>query len=391
MPKTRRLSHEGTLYHDSKRDIWVSEFRWTDSEGKSHKKRMSSMYKSEVVERMDQFVYDLKLDKDNPERFNRNFEEISRYWLDNIMSMKVKPSTFARLECTLRVNVIPYVGKTRIDNITTKDVQDMVIALNEKGLAPSTIKKAYEMVNTVCAYYIDTEMPGLRNPCKGVVIPKREAEEIRIFDKDERKIIEEECYRTYSTGRFVYWNGPGLVFLLYSGLRIGEAIALTWDDIDFKKRTIDVNKNAVTTRNGDKPGEKYALLNQNSTKTKAGTRIVPMTKKAYEALKVLQKRDGKKSKYVFITKFGTQSTPCYFNRAFHQVLYNSGITFKGETYGVHTLRHTFATMLFSNGADVKIVSSILGHSSVRITYDVYIKVIQEEKVKAIKSLDKFVD
>ena len=93
MPKTRRLSHEGTLYHDSKRDIWVSEFRWTDSEGKSHKKRMSSMYKSEVVERMDQFVYDLKLDKDNPERFNRNFEEISRYWLDNIMSMKVKPST----------------------------------------------------------------------------------------------------------------------------------------------------------------------------------------------------------------------------------------------------------------------------------------------------------
>ena len=71
------------------------------------------------------------------------------------------------------------------------------------------------------------------------------------------------------------------------------------------------------------------------------------------------------------------------------MLNNCGITEDDETIGVHALRHTFATRLFKSGCDIKVISTILGHSSVRITYDIYVGVIHEQSVEAISNLDKY--
>lgn len=82
--------------------------------------------------------------------------------------------------------------------------------------------------------------------------------------------------------------------------------------------------------------------------------------------------------------------PRNINRMFHSILIKSGIAKTYDDFcGVHTLRHTFASMLFQNGCDVKIVSEILGHSNTKITENIYIHILQQQKIKAIQDIDKY--
>lgn len=170
---------------------------------------------------------------------------------------------------------------------------------------------------------------------------------------------------------------------MYTGLRISELSALRWKDINFEERTISVNKNIVVT-NVD---GRYQFIEQNKPKTKSGARIIPISSKAMEALITL-KQLFPKSEYVLNTRSGERVIPANMNRTLKRILKNAGIP-SDDFGGVHTLRHTFATMLFENGCNVKIVSELLGHSSTKITEDIYIHAIQKQKVKAIEDLDKY--
>ncbi len=114
-----------------------------------------------------------------------------------------------------------------------------------------------------------------------------------------------------------------------------------------------------------------------------------MSEMTIKVLQELKKINGDK-KYVMSTTSGNQVTPRNINRMFHSILKQTGIiSDENNTYGVHTLRHTFASMLFQNGCDVKVVSDILGHSDTKITENIYIHVIQQQKVKAIQDIDKY--
>ncbi|MBR3866007.1 MAG: site-specific integrase [Clostridia bacterium] len=141
---------------------------------------------------------------------------------------------------------------------------------------------------------------------------------------------------------------------------MGEALSLCWDDVDFENRTITVNKNSVLSKKRDIDGNRtggYELQTQNSTKTSNGNRVIPINRSAEDALRELQKNNN--TPYVIINNRNHQVLPSNFERSFHALLKNAGIA--GD-YGVHALRHTFASMLFAKGVDVKIVSKLLGHS-----------------------------
>ena len=170
-------------------------------------------------------------------------------------------------------------------------------------------------------------------------------------------------------------------------MRAGEVCALTWNDVDFSERTITVNKTAIEVREKDSRGHTHSVLQtQNNTKTKSGTRVIPMTEKAYTALSKLQRITGQ-YEYVTTSANGVRIRPSRLDTTFHKIL--DALHFPKA--GVHTLRHTFATMLFSNGCEVKVVSELLGHSNTKITENIYIHIIQQQKVKAIKSIDKYSD
>ena len=115
-------------------------------------------------------------------------------------------------------------------------------------------------------------------------------------------------------------------------------------------------------------------------KTMSGNRTIPMNNSAESAL--LELRKGNSTPYVIINSRGNQVLPSNFERSFHALLKRAEIN---GNYGVHALRHTFASMFFSKGVDVKIVSKLLGHSSVKITYDTYVHLFEKD-IKCITDI-----
>lgn len=385
----RRANGEGSIYFVEKEQKWRAEIAWIDNKGNQQRKSWKSKKQSEVKAKLAEFKKQLLLNGTEVAIEDRTFREFADEWVNVILKPKVKPLSYQRKVSTLENQVYPHIGNIPISKLTHSKIQKMVNDLNESGLSYSTIKKAYEAVSG-CMRYYRIETSTSFNPCEDITLPeanRKEDSDIEFFTKEERIKIVEEATRTYQDGKHVYRLGWMFVLMLYSGMRVGEVCALTWDDIDFSARTINVRKNAVEVREKDKDGESHSILiTQNSTKTRSGTRIIPMTEKAYTALSELQKITGD-CEYIISSSKGKRIRPSRIDRSFHLILDAIGL----KRVGVHTLRHTFATMLFHNGCEVKVVSELLGHSNTKITENIYIHVIQEQKVKAIQSIDKFSD
>ncbi len=324
------------------------------------------------------------------EKYNANniakmtLEEFLVDWLENILVNTLKPKSYAIKEYIIKQQIVPRIGCLQINSIVATDIQQMVNNMIKEDLSYSTIKKAYDTLNQRFKLAISQEQVN-KNPTLGVILPKqinKKNSEIRYFSEEQCKELIKESRRTQGcNNQNVYRLGELVPFLIYTGLRIGEAIALEWNDIDDKNNTITINKNVVEVKS--KETEKYVLEKQDSTKTDSSTRIIPMSNGAKECIGNLKKINGDK-KFIFASQTGKYISPSNFSRMFRGIQK----ALKYETIlGVHSLRHTFATLMLNKGIDVKIVSELLGHSNVSVTYNIYIHTIQSQKIKAINMID----
>ena len=258
------------------------------------------------------------------------------------------------------------------------DIQRLINQLyNEKKLSFSSIKKVYVALNS-CFNHALMDEAITRNPCLGIVLPSAAERTKRIssLNKEEVNLLKKEVSKLDTSGKPLYYYGYAYLLILNTGLRMGEALSLTWEDVDFKNKTITVSKNSILTKKRDASGNKtggYELQIQNSTKTSSGNRTIPLNQSAMEAL--LKLKHGNSTEYVISNSRHKSVLPSNFERTFFLILKNAGIE---KHCGVHALRHTFASMLFSKGVDVKIVSKLLGHSSVKITYDTYVHLFESD-------------
>ena len=163
-----------------------------------------------------------------------------------------------------------------------------------------------------------------------------------------------------NNGKLRFRYGWGCVLILETGLRAGEALALEWGDVDEEKRTLKVNKNLVRV-----DGKNTV---QRSTKTESGRRTIPLNSRALEAVQHLKAQQVAGCPYAFATQSGKHL--CYRNllAIMEKACEAAGV----EHRGLHALRHSFASNLYARGVEVKIISKLLGHASVEITYNRYI-------------------
>ena len=385
----KKLNGDGTVFYLEKERKWRAEITWVDGGGNKHRKSWKATKQADVKEKLAEFKIQLLLNSTQIPTENQTFREFADEWVNVILKPKVKPLSYQRKVSTLENQVYDHIGGIPIDKLTHVQIQRMVNNLSQSGLSYSTVKKAYEAVSGCLRYYRIKTAKSF-NPCEGITLPENERKDnsdITFFSEEELKQIVNEATRQYESGKYVYRLGWVYVLLLYSGMRAGEVCALTWNDVDFSERTITVNKTAIEVREKDSRGHTHSVLQtQNNTKTKSGTRVIPMTEKAYTALSELQRITGQ-YEYVTTSANGVRIRPSRLDTTFHKIL--DALHFPKA--GVHTLRHTFATMLFSNGCEVKVVSELLGHSNTKITENIYIHIIQQQKVKALKSIDKYSD
>ena len=388
---TRKDNGSGTFFYDEKRDRWVATIQWTDKSNNRHRKSFTGKKKTKVKNKLDEFKAQLSIANGNISNDNTLFKDYAEIWMNTIQKNQLKPTSYSRKELTLNKQVYPYIGDIPISQLTHNDIQNVINELNSQGFSYSTIKKAYEAISG-CIKQYRIKNASVFNPCEGISLPinkQKETSSIIFFNDEQMKKIKDEATRKHGNDCPVYRLGDAIVLLMYSGMRIGELLALTWDDIDFTNKTISISKNAVVVKEKIDGVNRYNLKTQNNTKTVSGQRIIPMTQNAYDSLKNIYEIKGDKQ-YVMSSKNNRQITPRNINRMFHSILTQTGIAKSpNELCGVHALRHTFASMLFKNGCDVKVVSELLGHSDTKITENIYIHVIQEQKIKAIQDIDKY--
>lgn len=388
MVKNKREHGQGTIYL-RKDGRWYGAVQ--NGYNENGKPKMITVYGKTEAEAKRKLKEKIKLINSNGLILQNNtitnitVEEYCTNWLKNVKVNELKPSSYDRKELTLSNQVYPSIGMLQLSQLSIDDVQQMVNQLKQKELSYSSIKKAYEAINECCKYAIirgDLQ----KNPCTGVTLPKNlkhQDGDIKFYTDKQVESLLKQATTKYNNGKNKYRLGYGIQLLLYTGLRIGEALALTWEDVDIQNKTIKVNKNLKQVKNRDDNQSKYKIIVQNSTKTNSGTRVVPLNNKSIEALKQIKEITGQ-YKYVFSTQTGKNMSSRTCDRMFRKIQENCG--FK-EIYGVHALRHTFASLLFKKGVDVKTVSEILGHKDVSVTYNTYIHLIQEQKVNAMNLLD----
>lgn len=308
-------------------------------------------------------------------------------WLNSVKKNELKPKSFDRLEQTLQSDVYPYIGALQLHGIKSADVQNMVNTLRDNGRAWSSIKKAYDAVNA-CFKHGVIQKTVASNPAIGVTVPSKKlfpAQRIHFYTQEEAQMLCKQAMSCWGNGKRRYPMGAFVPLLINTGLRMGELLALKWeDDVDLENKVLTVHTNMTLIKDREKE-KGYKLQEQDSVKSDAGQdRSIPLNDPAVAALLDIRQVTGTQT-YVMTTRSKTNITPRNIDRIFRRIAKAAGFP-EEKIYGIHSLRHTFATLLLSNGVDIKTVSELLGHSDITVTYNTYIHVIKEQKKKALDTI-----
>ena len=323
-------------------------------------------------------------DQDVPQKPKVKLSDYVMDWLLKVNYRCVKGSTLDRKEQTAKNQVIPLLGEKAITEITLDDVQGMLDELTDMGYSYSTIKKAHDLLSEMYDYAI-IHKDAFHKPTIGSVLPENlehQQRDIHYYTESEYARLVEESYHLYQSKQSER-NAPLIPFLLNTGLRIGEALALHWSDIDFEHAFVRVRKNVkeVKNRSGNENEPHYIVIEQSTLKTASSDRVVHLNADALKALSALPPHK-KENELLFRSEKDKRCTYSSLHRMLERICNRAEV----KPLGFHAFRHTFATRLFAKGVEVKTVSSILGHASVTITYNIYIHSIQEQEARAVALL-----
>lgn len=297
-------------------------------------------------------------------------------WLENYVKPSAKIRTYERYYQICALHIIPALGNYKLADISVMELQKFITTLLTNGNQKTGKGLSANFVNTVIsvlqnslktAYLIGLTPEYVANKIKR---PKIVEKQVDCFTIGEQKKIEQYVLHSPKDKLF------GIVLCLYTGLRIGELLALTWKDIDFGKGLLFVTK---TCHDGNDGCNHIRIID--SPKNAHSRRVIPLPKQILPYLKTLKKRsnceyiiaDGDKP--VFVRSY---------QRTFELLLKKLCIAHKG----FHSLRHTFATRALECGMDVKTLSELLGHKNATITLNRYAHSLLEHKTDMMNRLGK---
>ncbi|BDU86348.1 tyrosine-type recombinase/integrase [Clostridium perfringens] len=310
-------------------------------------------------------------------------------WLFNYRIHDLKPSSFERYEGLYR-NYIEYssLGKIKLIDLRTIHIQEYYNTLiTEENKTSSTIKTINKCLKS-CLNQALKEGYISKNYCTLITLPKASQpiqKSINVFTLKEQQIFMRECLERK--------NGTIYILALGTGLRLGELLALKWIDINFKDKYISVNKSIKSTYSIDSNGNRKFEVIEQTPKTKNSIRTVPLTNSILELLQRYRKekiieRDSNIDIYfdnnlVFCTPTGNYLNESNVRKTFKRILNRCDL----KEIRFHDLRHTFATRLFENGVPPKTVQTLLGHSDIATTLNIYTHVMKNTKDEAINKID----
>ena len=342
---------------DKKTGKWLIQYRYTDWQGKRRKStKRGFATKREAKEWLRNFLITQKAD------FDMKFEDFWKMYCAD-METRLREHTMRTKKYIVELKILPYFGNKRVNDITAADIRQWQNELIKMGYSPTYLKTINNQLSAIFNYavrYYDLKS----NPCaKAGSMGKSKAEEMDFWTVEEfRKFIDSVMNKRLSYMAFMtlYWTG----------MRLGELLALNPKDVDLEKRTISI------TKSYQRLGKKDVITPPKTPKSKRVITIPEFLaadiKDYMDSLYDLQEND----RLFPITKY-------YLEHEMQRGIKESGV----KRIRVHDLRHSHASMLIELGFSPLEIANRLGHEKVETTLNTYAHLYPNKQTKLAERLD----
>ena len=299
-------------------------------------------------------------------------------WFDYWIAMKtrtVRPNTVRNYTERYNRNIHPVIGQELLSNVKPLQCQQIMNIMADEGYKTSTIYQTRIALYNMFDYAFQNDVI-VKNPCNSMV----KSDIGKPADKKEALTLEQQ--KKFVNGIQGNAYEKQYRFLLQTGLRTGEMVGLKWEDIDFENHTMTISRSMEYRHS---TGE----WRIGPPKSKSGYRTIPLTDEAIDILRLQKAKNAsfkvipmEWAEFVFLCKKGTPVKNSTYDTMLFKLCEKIGI----PKFSMHVLRHTFATRCIEAGMKPKTLQTILGHSNIGITMNLYVHTTEAEKLKEINKI-----
>ena len=370
----RRMNGEGSLYRRASDGRWVGAITTGyDATGRAVRKTVSAKTKAEAIAKLK--VVSRQIDDGLPlPDAAMTFAGLVDRWQDEVLRHQVAPSTADNYKSIVDHHVLPTLGRAKVAKLAAVDIDHLLSAKLDAGLSVSTVRR----IRAVISQALDQGVRWgvvTRNVAALTRGPRQVRREGRTLTPDQARRLLDSLRGNRSEALYT--------LMLSTGLRRGEALGLRWSDVDLDGGVLLVQRQL--TRQGGR-------LATSDTKTARSRRAVNLPAPVVEVLRTHRARQASErlklgeawrdSGHVFTTSLGTPIDPRNVYRDFQAVCERAGI----GRWHPHELRHSAASLMLAQGVKLQVVSEVLGHSSIRMTADVYGHVLAPDRRTAADAM-----
>lgn len=286
---------------------------------------------------------------------------------------ELKHKSIDRRECTIANQLEKYnLGNMQIHTVSSGDIENHIQLLIKEGkVSESSIIKVLDVLNAAYTWAVlqgDLEsnpVEAVKNKMvkklKKLSVKKADDADVTVFSEEEERQFIEEAMREDKNGELLYPAGAYLLLLLYTGMRCGEMIVLTWKEVDWENGTLTIQKSASMVKNREKTheNENNFVMHEGSTKNQKA-RVIQLSADAIQVLRriYLTQSNPEADDLIVPTRSGKMNTASNLEHRMKVILKNVGLSnVKG---GLHIFRKTFATRMYENGARVEEIAGYIG-------------------------------